>query len=74
MNRKELMSHVAAILVTLNEMETGTPESILYIAMNMDMAKYNVVIDFLLVAELVTVKNHFVEITEKGKGIALALA
>ena len=72
MDKNLLLTRVAAIVTTLEE-TNGTPESMLYIFCDMDMSAYEIVRDILVKANLVTIKGHYVTLTNEGKSMAQRL-
>lgn len=64
MTKDLLITRIAAIVSSI---ETGTPESMLYIFCDMNMDDYQTIRDILLKAGLVTIKGHFVTLTPEGK-------
>lgn len=72
MTKDVVLSRVAAIVTTLAEVN-GTPESMLYILCDMNMADYETLRDILVRANLVTIKGHFVTLTEQGEQTAIKL-
>ena len=72
MDKNELLTRIAAILTTLDETK-GSPESMLYIFMGMDMDKWSQVRNILIDADLVQIKSHYVTLTPKGKETAQKL-
>lgn len=75
MSRNELNGYLAAILTTLAEVDIaysikGASESSLYIALGMDMERWEIVKGVLVGAQLVTIKSHYVQLTAKGQDMA----
>ena len=66
MTQDKLLPTIAALLSTLLETE-GAPASTLYLGLGMDLDWYQTVIDIMTKAGLVTVKGHYVTLTEVGK-------
>lgn len=62
----DLLLHIAAILTALLDYG-GTPESNLYIFVNMDMNRYEIVKNTLLAMKAVRISNNYVTLTDKGK-------
>jgi len=56
-----------AILSTLAETDEGTPESNLYLACGMDAAMWAGLRGVLLRTRLISISNHFVELTPTGR-------
>lgn len=69
MDKKLLLTRIAAILTTLLEMG-GTPESSLYMFCEMNMEHYETIRDIMVGSKLVQIKGHYVTLTEKGKTTA----
>ena len=72
MTKDLLMSRVAAIVCTLAETD-GSPESMLYIFCDMNMADWEMVRDIIVRAKFVTISNHYVTLTEQGRVTAREL-
>ena len=72
MNKMDCLTRIAAIVTALDE-TNGSPESMLYIFCNMDMHAYETIRDILIKANLVTIKGHYVTLTEEGKKTAQKL-
>lgn len=70
MSKRELTVYVASILTTLADLDTDAAESTVYMAMGMDLAKYELVRNILVASGLVTVEGYRIAITEKGKELA----
>lgn len=71
MTRNELNTYLAAILTTLAEVDGGCAESTVYIALGMDIHKYNEVREILVVAQLVAIDQcNWMKLTAKGREIA----
>lgn len=70
MTKQELYVYIAAILTTLLETDAPAPESSLYLAMGMDLPRYELVRDLMVRLELVTVKSYTMRLTEKGTSMA----
>lgn len=64
------LTQIAAIVATLNELNSGTPESQLYILCNMNMEQYQRVRSVLVKANYAKISGHFVTLTEDGKAFA----
>jgi hypothetical protein len=71
MTRDVLMTRIAAIVSSLGD--EGTPESMLYILCDMNMADWETVRDILVRGKLVSIKGHYVTLTESGKTTAAEL-
>lgn len=72
MTKNDVLTRVAAIVTTLEE-TNGSPESMLYIFCEMNMQDYELIRDVLVKAKLVTIKGHYVTLTEEGKKTAQKL-
>ena len=72
MNKDQILTRIAAIVSTLNE-TNGSPESMLYIFCEMNMDDWQTIRDILTRGRLVTIKGHFVMLTETGKETARKL-
>ena len=70
MTRKELTAFIAAILTTLADMDTDCSESTCYIAVGMDMERWQAVRDLIVTAGLVTIKGYRVALTDAGRALA----
>lgn len=70
MTKNEIMTLVAAILTTLEEVGTDSAESTIYMALGMDLQKYEQIRGLLLTSKLVTVKCHRIALTAAGKETA----
>jgi hypothetical protein len=68
MDKKTVMTRIAAIVSSLGD--DGTPESMLYIFCDMNMQDYEIIRDILVKANLVSIRNHFVTLTQTGKETA----
>ena len=71
MTRDVLITRIAAIVSSLGD--EGTPESMLYIFCDMNIHDWEIVRDILVRGALVTIKNHYVMLTELGKKTATEL-
>lgn len=70
MTKQQVNIILAAILSTLKETKSS-PESMLYIGTcGMDMTKWELIRDILLLGKLVTIENNLVTITARGMEIA----
>lgn len=69
MTKDKMLAHIAAILSALNE-TNGSPESMLYIFCDMNMSEYGIIRDILINAKYVTIKGHYVTLTQAGKETA----
>jgi len=70
MTKQELYAYIAAILTTLLETDAPAPESSLYLAMAMDLQRYELVRDLMVQLKLVTVQSYTVRLTDKGRETA----
>ena len=66
---QKIKSYIMAILTTLLE-TGGSPAGTLYLALGMNMGVWEIVRDVMLKAGVVSISNHYVTLTEKGKIIA----
>ena len=73
MTKNELLAKVIAVLTTLEELGTGTPESMVYLALGMNLATYGQVRDILLRMKWVTIKANYIELTQAGKDKAVEI-
>lgn len=69
MTKDVVITRIAAIVSTLEDVN-GTPESMLYILCDMNMDDWQMIRDILIRANLVTIKGHYVTLTEQGKETA----
>ena len=65
-----LLRYIAAVLTTLAELDTGCPESTVYMAMGMNIHQYGELREVLVGSGLVTVSGHYIELTPKGRELA----
>lgn len=71
MDKRQIMTYVAAIVTTLAE-TGGGPESSLYLALGGDINKWNDIKGLLVSSGLIVVRSdHWVEITAKGRKLAV---
>lgn len=70
MTPNELTARVAAILTTLEETNSGTPESNLYLFCGTNMDDWLLVRRMLVNCGYVTITSSWVELTEKGREVA----
>ena len=70
MTRKELTTYLAAILTSLADFPEGTPESNLYIAIGMDLQKWETVSSILTDNKWIKISSHWVTITPAGRAVA----
>lgn len=73
MANKELVVWVAAILSTLYELNHGTPESMLYLALGMDHEKFTEIRMLLVKCGWVTISGNYIELTNDGRAKAIEL-
>lgn len=66
MSKNEFTARVAAIIATLQE-TNGSPESMLYIFLDMNMDLWTKVKTILIEADLISVKGNFVTLTANGQ-------
>lgn len=70
MTNNEIITYLAAILTTLAESD-GTPESTLYLAVGMDMTKWETVKAILTGESWISIApSHWVTITDSGRVMA----
>lgn len=75
MDKKQLYIYVAAILTTALETEpTPFPETMAYIAIGHDMAKWEIVKSALLACKFITISGHSIALTPHGRDVARKLA
>lgn len=67
---KKVQFEIAAILTTLRELNTDTPESIIYLALGMDINRYDLLRRIMESSGLINVNNHRISLTAKGIEIA----
>lgn len=67
MSRNELMTYVAAVLTTLRDLNTDCAESTVYIAVGMDLSKWETLKAGLIGAKLVTVSGFRMALTALGE-------
>lgn len=60
-----MLAKIAAVIATLAE-TNGAPESSLYIFFGMDMDLWQRVRNVLIEGKLITIKGHYVTLTESG--------
>lgn len=72
MEKKELLARIAAIVATLDE-TNGSPESMLYIFLDMNMDLWIKVRAILLDSKLIEIKSNYVTLTASGKETAQKL-
>jgi hypothetical protein len=70
MTRNEINQYLCAILTTLRELDTDAAESTIYLAMGMDLPKYEQIRDIAIAAKLIVVQSHRISLTEAGKEMA----
>lgn len=66
----KLASQISAVVTTLAEFNTGCPSSSIYLAMGCDYSAWAGLSSVMERANLITVRNHFVTLTAKGKKLA----
>ncbi len=66
MDRNQMLVYIAAILSTLLDVD-GTPESMLYIAVGMDMSSWEAIKDVMTRCNWISCKGHYVQLTNEGK-------
>lgn len=69
MSKNELLKYIAAIVTTVAETEIA-PESSVYMALGMDMEKYQIVRNVMVGAKLITVSGNAIRLTDAGKEMA----
>lgn len=69
MTKDVLLIRIASIVSALEE-TAGSPESMLYIFCDMNMDDYQTIREILLRMKYITIKSHFVTLTESGKETA----
>lgn len=72
MTKDVVFTRVAAIVSTLADVN-GSPESMLYILCDMNMDDWQIIRDILLRCDLVSIKGHYVTLTENGKAVAVKI-
>lgn len=72
MTKQALLTRVAATLSTLVE-TNGCPESMIYLAFGGDIHEWEYLRDIMLQAGFITIKGHYVTLTEDGKIKALQI-
>lgn len=70
MTRDQINVFLAACLTTLAEMDCPAPESSFYIALEMNLADWQLIRQILLSANLATISANAVSITAKGREMA----
>jgi hypothetical protein len=70
MSKEQVMTYVAAILTTLADLGTDCAESTVYMAMGMDLQKYEAIRGLLVASDLVTVRGNRIALTAKGRQTA----
>lgn len=65
----KINSLIVAILTTLAE-TNGSPSSMIYLALGMDLNLWNLIAGIMVKGGLVTITNHFVTLTPKGREMA----
>lgn len=69
MNKGQIYARIAAIVTTLAE-TGGGPESSIYLALGMDMGLWMMLRQVLVENGLVTINDHWCELTGKGASLA----
>jgi hypothetical protein len=72
MKKKELMATIAGVLTTAVELQP-CPEVSVYMALGMDMSKWEIVKDFLSMQKLATFAHHSIKLTPSGCAMAVKL-
>ncbi len=70
MTTKELTVYTAAILTTLDEMNSGAPESTFYLLLQTNMDAWTMLKTVLLDMGVIDIKSHYVTLTSKGRTLA----
>lgn len=73
MTKNDLVAKIAAILTTLAELNTGAPESTLYLACNMNLDHWSMIRAIMEKAGWIKVAHHYVRLTDAGKSKAQEL-
>jgi hypothetical protein len=69
MDKQMLLKKTAAIIATLGE-TGGSPESMLYIFLDMDMDLWTIVRNILVESKMIQIRSYYVTLTAEGKRIA----
>ena len=72
MTRQELIKYITIIVSALLETD-GSPESSLYMFVDMDIHKWETIRNALIGGGLITIKANFVKLTDKGEELAKAV-
>ena len=72
MSKDVLVTRIAAIVTTLDD-GPGVPESMLYILCDMNMNDWQIIRNILLRCGFVSIKGHYVTLTEKGEVTAMKI-
>ena len=72
MNKNEILTRVAAIVTTLQETK-GSPESMLYIFCEMNLADWHLIKDILIKSGLMKCEGFYCSLTAKGEKTATEL-
>lgn len=67
LTKEKIYTYVFAIVSSLYETGHGSPESMIYIGIGMNLSVWNQIKGLLIASELITVSNYYVELTEKGQ-------
>ncbi len=71
MSKQEIITYVAAILATALDTEpTPFPESTAYMAMGMDMSKWETIRSILLGGDMVSIRGNAIALTQHGRELA----
>ena len=71
MDEREVLAHVAAILTTALETEPDPfPESLAYLAMDMDLGKWETVRGVMVDIGVITIRGNLIGLTAKGRRVA----
>ncbi len=73
MTKKEVYVHVAAVLTALLEAGGSAPASVVYLAMGMDMARYETIRDLMVSAKYIVATTEQLTLTEDGRATAIRL-
>lgn len=69
---KNQYAEIAATVTVLDEVD-GSPESLIYMALGMDIDRWNTMRSVLLQNGLITIANNYVRLTANGRGLARKL-
>lgn len=75
MDKQQLLSWIAGILTTINEVSPNDPipASSIYLAMGMNIRDYELVRDVMLHCEFITTTSETIALTDKGRAKAIEL-